>query len=164
MKSTESSANSTVETLPFTVDRGALWRALMLIPSVAWPVWTIAAAAVALIIAGIISSLPLLIVGLLMLFAIFPASASFILLHKVTSKEMISNIIPHTLHRLPDGWQVNLFRKSVDTDADGIETVGWHQYGSVTVPDNTVTKIRHSIDHDILFIKAPSLSLLFIPR
>ncbi|MDE6341636.1 MAG: hypothetical protein K2K93_04910 [Muribaculaceae bacterium] len=164
MKSTENSANSIIDSVPFTVDRGALWRTLMLMPRKAWPVWLTAAVAVCLLIAGIFSSLPLMMVGLLMLFTVFPASASFLFLTGITSKGIVPNIVPHTVTRLPDGWRVDMFRKSVAADEDGTETVTWEPCGSLTVAESDVTKAIDTIEYDILFIRNSSLSLLFIPR
>ncbi len=164
MKSTENSANSTIEVVPFTVDRSVLWRTFMIMPRRAWPAWAMAVIAVGLLIVGILSSFPLIIIGLLMLFTVFPATASFLFLAGITSKGIVPNIVPHTVARLAAGWRVDMFRKAVDADSDGVETVTWEPCGSVTVADADVIKTQSTIDYDILFIKDSSLELLFIPR
>lgn len=155
---------STVSSEPFTVDRSVIFRSLLACPSTGWPLWLAASVSVAVVAAGAFCGVRVLLLGLLLLFTVVPLASFFFFMIRVSAPSLLPNLMPHTVSSDDDGYQIVVFRKETEEDAEGNESVSWHKFGIFTMEREKVTKTIHTTDCDILFFRDSPLSILYIPR
>ena len=148
---------------PFTVDRMAVGKHILLRPSASWPVWMVLCAGILISVAGCVSDVRLLMVGLMLCVAVAPAVAVFIYFSHTLSPDMVANLLPHTLERRPDGYMLRLWRRP-DTDDDSEGSPDWMETGSIMLYDRDIIASKSSFDYEMLFFKDSLMKILYVPR
>lgn len=156
------SSNSTVSSASdrFRVPASEVFLYLMAMPRKSWAVWSFAGLGMMLIVAGLISDMRLVAVGLMVWLALVPTAAFFMHYSEALSPSVAPNLLPHTVERIPGGYIVRVFRQQPD-EATG-ETV-LVESSIISVSDTDVTKVSVSGIYRRLALKSSSLSVLFLP-
>lgn len=148
---------------PFTVDRSAVLKHLMLLPSDGWPVWLAVIAGISLCVVGFIIDLRLLALGLMLCVAVAPAIGVFIYFSHTLSPDIVANLLPHTLERRPDGYRLRVWRRP-DQEDDSESGADWIETASFMLYDRDIIASKSSFDYEMLFFKDSLLKILYVPR
>ncbi len=147
---------------PFKVSRSALLKQLLQIPSVSWPVWIASAIGLILIAVGSFSDLRLIVLGLMVCVAVIPGILTFIYFSQSLSPQLVPNLIPHTIHPLPNGYILSIWRRSEDDDEQDSEPQ-WIKSGEILLNDSDIVRKKSTFDYTVIFYKNSPLSILFLP-
>lgn len=148
---------------PFTVDRGTVFKTLLLSSATGWPIWSALCVGLFLIVVGGIFDIRWLVIGLMIWLAVIPAIAVFIFFSNALAPEIVANLLPHTLVRNEDGYDLLTFRH-VDDEEDPESEVSWEQSGSISLSDSNILKKKTTFEYEILFFKDSPMRILYIPR
>ena len=149
--------------MPFSVERSAVFKTLLLTPSSGWPLWTAALTGVVLAVWGCLADIRLTVLGLMVCLAVIPCIAAFIYLFHTLAPEMVANLLPHTLERNPDGFLLRTWRRR-DPEAEPEEDGEWVESGRLELADADIVDRKTSYGYDILFFKDSRMKILYVPR
>lgn len=148
---------------PFSVDRLEFLKTLMLSPRIGWPVWTAVCVGAVCMAIGIFLDLRLLVVGLMACVAVAPMLAAFIYFNHSLAPDMVPNLIPHTLERIPEGYLLRTWR-AIEQDGETDEDARWEESGSFRLLDSMIVKRKSTYSYEILFFNASPMRILYVPR
>lgn len=158
MTSTNSTASSASDR--FRVPASEVFLYLMAMPRKSWAVWSFAGLGMMLIVAGLISDMRLVAVGLMVWLALVPTAAFFMHYSEALSPSVAPNLLPHTVERIPGGYIVHVFRQQPDEDSGETMLV---ESSIISISDSDIIKESVSGVYRRLTLKTPGLSVLFLP-
>lgn len=156
------------EIRPFSVDRGAVFKTLLLSPSSGWPVWATLAAGLIVTAVGASADPRCVMLGLMICVAVTPGLAAFVYFSHTLDPEMVPNLLPHTLERVEGGFRLCLWRhrdEDESTDDTPEETPGgWIRTGMISLSDEKITGRKTSFEYEVFYFKESPMKILYVPR
>ena len=148
---------------PFSVERSAVCKTMLLTPSTGWPMWGVTGAGVLLMAVGFLADVRCLVLGLMMCLAVTPCVAAFIFFSFTLAPEMVVNLLPHTLERVPDGYVIRIWRRADAEDA-GEREGEWVEAGSFALADRDIVGRKRTWEYEMLYFKDSRMKILYVPR
>lgn len=148
----------------FSVSRGEMVEYLLTTASIAWPVWVLAIAGLALTAVGAFIDWRILMVGLMILLAILPSLSYYIYFSHMLDTHMIANVLPHTIDSHPGGYLVRIFREEPRHDAEHTDETEWVEAGRMTIFESKVKKSRVVGDFKVLTLVDSPVKVLYVPK
>lgn len=149
---------------PFRVDRSELFKEALLSPGSGWPLWTVVAVGIVLVLAGAMSDVRVLAVGLMVCVAVAPGLGAIICLSHSLAPDRVANVIPHTLERTPDGYLLRIWRKEEEAEEGADPGCRWVENGEVTLRDENIVERKTTFRYDVFYFKDSRLKILYVPR
>ncbi len=166
-------ASEMTEIHPFRVSREAVFKTMLLAPSSGWPVWVAGGVGLFLICFGSIMDIRWLLVGLMICVAVVPGIAALTYFNYTLSPEIVANMLPHTLERIPDGFLLRLWRhpdSDNDQESEGETDDGnaggekWEQTAVMSLSDKKIVDRKTTNDYEVFYFKDSQLKILYVPR
>lgn len=156
------------EIRPFSVDRGEVFKALLLSPSSGWPVWATLAVGLIVTAAGAAVDARFVMLGLMICVAVTPGLVAFVYFSHTLDPEMVANLLPHTLERVEGGFRVCLWRHRDEDEPTGDTPEeapgGWMRTGMISLSDEKITGRKTTFGYEVLYFKDSPMKILYVPR
>ncbi|MDE6290608.1 MAG: hypothetical protein K2M16_03665, partial [Muribaculaceae bacterium] len=160
---------------PFSVDRGVVLKTLLFSPSCGWPVWATLSIGLLLIGVGCLYDVRYLVLGLMICVAVIPGIVAFIYFSHTLAREMVPNLLPHTLERCEDGFLIRIWcRRESEGESDEdpkdkpeVESPGevcWKQSGLISLFDQKIVDRKTTAGYDVFYFKDSPMKILYVPR
>lgn len=147
---------------PFSVAGSVAVKAILFSPSCGWPLWTLLGIGLALVAAGCVHDMRLMVLGLMICVAFTPCLAVFMYFSYTMSPGIVQNFIPHTLERCDGGFLVRVWHMSAGEEEE--EERKWVESGSFRLYDSDIVDRKTSFEYETLYFKDSRMKILYVPR
>lgn len=158
-----------VAVIPFSVDRGAVFKTLAFSVRSGWPLWVFSSIGLLLIAIGCFFDLRCLIAGLIIIFTGLPIIMLFLFTLYMFDPKMLVNIQPHTVEKTSGGYIIRIFRKidaadDIDAEDDSGSRYYWEQCDSLDISAKKLINKKDIGDYEVLYFIDSVVNVLFLPK